>query len=221
VKVAQQGEVMGERLAEAEARIADHRLQRQAILFRPGEEFSEEIGNLCGRVDVDGRRLHGRGPVERVHEHVACVLLGDDRPEFRVPAARADVVDDFGSLFKDSLGDRALPRIDGEGNLEAALQAAHDGKNAGQLDFRTDRRGTGPGRLASNIEEVGALGLQFQRAIECGLGIEVDAAIGKRIGRDVEDAHDERPLVPLQCARLQFPGMGRHPFKLPPSRRLG
>ena len=68
----------------------------------------------------------------------------------------------------------------------------------------------GPGRFAAEIEDVGALRLQFQRAIQRRLGIEVPAAVGKRIGRDVEDAHDQRAFLPFQGPGLQFPGMRLH-----------
>ena len=79
----------------------------------------------------------------------------------------------------------------------------------------------GPGRFAAEIEDVGALGLQFQGAVQRGVGIEVGAGVGKRVGRDVEDAHEERAPGPLQRARLDFPGVRAHGENLPPPRALG
>ena len=48
------------------------------------------------------------------------------------------------------------------------------------------------GRLAADVEDVGALGDQRARVLDGAVEGEPLAAVGERVGRDVEDAHDAR-----------------------------
>jgi hypothetical protein len=52
-----------------------------------------------------------------------------------------------------------------------------------------------PGRLCADIENVGALLHHFARMGNRHCRIEKLAAVGKRVRRHVEDAHDQRPAL--------------------------
>ena len=52
----------------------------------------------------------------------------------------------------------------------------------------------GPRRLAADVEDIRAFGDQRPRVRDCGAHAGVAAAVGKGIGRDVDDAHDEGPV---------------------------
>ena len=54
--------------------------------------------------------------------------------------------------------------------------------------------------LAADVDEVGAARLHLDRRRLGRAGIEIETAIGERIGRDVEDAHDERAVAELKRA---------------------
>ena len=51
---------------------------------------------------------------------------------------------------------------------------------------------SGAGRFASDIDDVGAGGLHLEGMRNRPAGVEVAAAIGERIGRNIEDAHHGR-----------------------------
>ena len=48
----------------------------------------------------------------------------------------------------------------------------------------------GPGRLAADVEDLGALGDQLAPVLDRPLGIEEQPAVGERVGRDVDHPHD-------------------------------
>ena len=59
------------------------------------------------------------------------------------------------------------------------------------------RLGARAGRLAADVDDRGALGRQPAALRERGLGVEVAAAVGERVGRDVEDADERAPRIAL------------------------
>ena len=61
------------------------------------------------------------------------------------------------------------------------------------------RRGAGPRRLAADVDDVGPLARPSRSRVRDGaVDVEVEPAVSERIGRDVEDAHDQRALAELQ-----------------------
>ena len=71
-----------------------------------------------------------------------------------------------------------------------------------------------PGRLAADVEHVGALGDERDAAGDRCPGIEVLAAVRERVGRHVDHAHDRRRREPVR----QW-GHGRHPRMAPSTTR--
>ncbi len=68
------------------------------------------------------------------------------------------------------------------------------------------------GRLGAEVEQVGALVEQLEAVLDGALGIEKQAAVAERIGRDVDDAHDQRPSAehqPPRARQAQLPASRR------------
>ena len=61
-----------------------------------------------------------------------------------------------------------------------------------QFPGLADRLGPGPRGFAADVQDIRALRHEFQRVGDGGGGIQKFTAVGKRVGRDVDDAHDER-----------------------------
>ncbi len=61
------------------------------------------------------------------------------------------------------------------------------------LDGDRAHAAIGPGRFRADVDDVGAFGDESPRMLDGRGWIEEPAAVGKRIRRDVENAHDQRP----------------------------
>ena len=106
----------------------------------------------------------------------------------------ADVVDEVGSG-----GDRGpcrpgVPGVDGDADAAPPAplgDGLDDGNDPALLLGLGDRIGTGPGRLTAHVDDRGAL---VDHLVGAGDGVgdrEVTTTIGERVGRDVQDAHDD------------------------------
>ena len=64
----------------------------------------------------------------------------------------------------------------------------------------------------ADVDDVGALLFQLDGVRESAVGIEEFSAVGKRVRRDVQDAHQQRPLAQLQSliAELPFEALPKH-----------
>ena len=69
-----------------------------------------------------------------------------------------------------------------------------DRQHAAAFLLEVDGAGAGPRRFPADVEDVGALGLEPQGMRDRGVGGGVAAAVGETVGRDVDDAHDARPV---------------------------
>ncbi len=127
-----------------------------------------------------------------------------------VPSSRAHVVHDLHAFLQRLDDDGRLPRVDGNGNFQPALEPAQYGKNARQFHLGADRLRARACRFAAEVEDIGAFGFQFQGAIKRLLGVEIAAAVGKRIGRDIQNAEQKRAFLPFQSAGAEFPGASWH-----------
>ena len=125
----------------------------------------------------------------------------------------AYVVDDLGSGFYCALCRRGVEGVDGEdrfGLLRA--DGFDDGEDAVLLFVGQQGGGVGTGGFAADVEDVGSFGEHLESlgygSFPCVFGSVEVAAIGERVGCDVEDAHDEglpaegqgsRPELPLEA----------------------
>jgi hypothetical protein len=73
-----------------------------------------------------------------------------------------------------------------------------------------DRRRSGAGGLTAHVQDVGAFFNQLQRVSDRRCGSVVLAAVGETIGRDIDDAHNERSSIELQHAIAAAELMRKH-----------
>ena len=105
-------------------------------------------------------------------------------------------------------------RVSMEMGARACLaRASMTGRTRRHLLLGGDRLGARPRRFPADVEDVGTLGLQLQAVRDGRLRIEIPAAVGEAVRRDVDDAHEAgpvereagngraRPLQPLQRGR--------------------
>jgi len=90
-------------------------------------------------------------------------------------------------------------------HFRAAGKPLDHGQHAAQLLAAIHRQGAGPRGLAADVQQVGAFIHHPQRGGDRRLGIEHPAAVGERIGGDVDDTHDERALAERQRRSAREP----------------
>ena len=102
-------------------------------------------------------------------------------------------------------GDGRLRGVDRDPGAGAGLQQPFDHRqHAPQLLVRATGSAPGPGRLAADVEDRGALLLQRKAVLDRRARVEEEAAVGERVGRDVDDAH-EREAGPARVLLIRPP----------------
>jgi hypothetical protein len=118
---------------------------------------------------------------------------GDERRKAGIVGQRRDIVHHVGACIQRRTGDRGLAGIDRDRRGQPARAERGDHRRgSGDLRVWIDVGRARPGALAADVEDVGA-GFQHRMAGgDRGPRIEVASAIGKAVGRDVENAHHQR-----------------------------
>ena len=129
-----------------------------------------------------------------MHEDDRQACLRGDGQCIGVVRQRRDVVEDVGAGGGGPAHHLGLARIDGDPCLGARAQALDDGDDAAQLFLGGNVLGAGPRRLAADVEDVGAFLGKLQAVRDGRLRRSMQAAVGEAVGRDVDDAHDARPV---------------------------
>jgi hypothetical protein len=129
-----------------------------------------------------------------VHEAEVRARIRNDARERRIAAQRGHVVDQLGPQRERRRGHRRLRRVDRDG------QPGERGEHwldAAQLLVRRDTLGARPRRLAADVDDRGALVEHPPRGRDSRRRLEMNAAVGERVRRDVEHAHHGRPREAL------------------------
>ena len=159
-----------------------------------GDAGVEPIVNVEDHVIVARVELHGPGVALGVHEHYRQAGLGHDpQGGGTVPQGR-HVVDDARPSVGGAAHDLGVAGVDGEGGANLLGEGRDDGDDAPQLLVQADGLGARPGRFPADVEDIGTFGLQLQAMGDGGLRIEPAPAVGEAVGRDVDDAHEARPV---------------------------
>ena len=95
-----------------------------------------------------------------------------------------------GAGLERRVGHLGAHRVDAD-HAPRPASSAHDRADPAQLLVLGRALGAGPGRLATDVDQVGALGEQLQAVRDGGLGLEPLAAVGEGVGRHVDHAHDD------------------------------
>ena len=105
---------------------------------------------------------------------------------------RRDIVDHRRARRDRRAHHRRLARVDGDDDALAGKRR-DERDHPRELLVLGDRRRARPRRFAADVDDVGAVVLHRPRVRERTRRIDIPAAVGERIGRDVEHAHHERP----------------------------
>ncbi len=104
---------------------------------------------------------------------------------------RPDVVDHRGACRDRRAHHPRLARVDGDRDAlrrEGIDQRDHPRELVGF----GDRRRAGTRRFAADVDQVRAVRAQAARVVERAGDVEIPAAVGERVGSDVDDAHHQR-----------------------------
>ena len=100
------------------------------------------------------------------------------------------------------VGDRRLVGVDRDGHLEARGQGLDHRDHAAQLLDLRNRRRARPRGLAAHVDEVCTRVHHPQRRVYRRADALKRAAVGERVRRDVQDAHDEGSLAEFEPAAI-------------------
>ncbi len=147
------------------------------------------------------------GAAAGVHEDDAALQIGAGLGHGEIPFEAGDVVDDFGAGGDGGASGFGFICINREHRFgTVAENGFDDGEDAVLLLLGADGivgaefLGAGAGGFAADVDEVGALIEHGEGVLDGGVRVEKRAAIGERVGGDVEDAHDEGALAEWQGA---------------------
>ena len=144
---------------------------------KEGEDVGDDV-----QLRVDARAI--------VHQYDRSPGVRHDAGHLAVMLKAPDVVDDGGARFDGGGGDARLHRIDGNRRRDPAPKLRDHRDHAGKLLVRRNRDCAGPGRLAADIQNAGALRLEAHAMFHRGRGRRVNAAVGERIRGNVHDPHN-------------------------------
>ncbi|OLB64563.1 MAG: hypothetical protein AUH96_09585 [Nitrospirae bacterium 13_2_20CM_2_61_4] len=122
----------------------------------------------------------------------------------RVASQSGYVVDHLSARVNRRFGDFELLRVDGDGDFQPATKTLQNRQDACELFLGRRARRAGARGFAANVKHVGAGGFDGQCMLDGARRVKKLASIGEAVGRDVEHAHDERPLAKQQRSRRQF-----------------
>ena len=209
-QVPQQGQVALEGLAEAQAGVDGDRPRGATPAASGAVRGLGERGRDVGHRVVVAQVLLHAARVRPLHVHedsasAACSAIAPSRSGSKRPAGH--VVDEVGARPR---APRARPRPcacrsrserpTGRGSPSTTgTTRAHLLVHRDLLGFAVERRAR---RFAAHVHDGGALAVHRERPFDRARRVEVHAAVGEGVGRDVEDAHDERPGREVQPAAV-------------------
>ena len=153
------------------------------------------------------RRQLGPGFRRAAHviQNQACVGVGHGLGKIGIEREPARVIDDFDAVFKGALGGLGFIGIERDRNRQLIFQPLQYGDETAPLFFGGDAFRAGAGGFAAYVDDVGALFFKFEGAGVSAVGVGEVAAVGERVGSNVENTHDEGLLAQLEFDGAQLP----------------
>ena len=125
---------------------------------------------------------------------------GNHAAERRLVTKPAHIVHDGGAFGNGGRRDLGLVGVDGNRDAHASTKTRDDRQHTPGFFGRRQRFGPRTRGLSADVDDIGAACFHLQGELDRGLGVGSRRCLGKRVGRDVQDAHDERPGTQLQDA---------------------
>jgi protein-tyrosine phosphatase len=189
VESPQELEVVLNRFSEADAGIETDVVLRDPSFRGEGEPLLQEGDDFGDDIVVARILLHRPGLAEHVHETEVRLGIRDDASEIGVAAESGDVVDHHGAGFEGTAGDL---RIGGVNRNRHPHEVGEDGLDSAQLLLERHRLGARAGGLAAHVDDGGAFLHETVRARHRSFHMQEGPAVGKGVGRHVDDAHHAR-----------------------------
>src|SRR6266851_3709683 len=207
-RIGDQGHILLDALAEAEARIEGDTVAGDPRCLAGFGTLHQEAANLLDDVGVSRNNVLVLRPAAAVHQHDRYPAPSDQRQQLRIILERRDVVHDPRAGIQAGTRHRGTARVDGDDGV-ALGQALDDRQDALQFLIRCGRPRAGARGLATDIDDVGALRNKTQAIVDGLRGVEVLSAVGEGIGCDVQDRH-QPDAVERKAGegRRQTPGCG-------------
>lgn len=163
------------------------------------------VRNFIDDVFVPGVVLHGLW--RSLHVHHADTRLGLCRNFTHRGVARqpGDIVNDFRPSLDCRLSDQRFAGVDADRNAQLSNESCDHGYDSRKFIIGRNRFAFGASALATDVNDVGPVGLHPPCS---GNGVFVTsmlATIGKTIRRDVENAHHQRTGIKTQLSVSQIP----------------
>jgi hypothetical protein len=117
---------------------------------------------------------------------------GRDRGYARVALGTPDIVDDRGARSERRFGHLGLVAVDRDRRVDPRFQPGDDRQHARHLGRGIDGAMAGTGRFAADIDDGCSFACEARAMGDRRFGVLKQPAIREGIGRDVDDAHDER-----------------------------
>ena len=192
-QVREQLQIMLQRLAKTDADIQHHLVGSHAGGVQSLQPFLKKFTDLANDIRVNRIFLHRLRRAPRVHANITRAGIPPQPRHIasssRLAATSLTMLAPAASAARATAGFIVSMEI---GILHATGQLFDDRQDAAQFLRFADRLGAGPRGFAADVENFRALRDQFQRVRHGGAGVQKFSAIGKGIGRDIDDAHDER-----------------------------
>ena len=186
-------EIMRHELAEPDARIDGDAFTRDTGGGTGRDARLEIFQHLDQRGIIDRIALHRPRLAAHMHQHDRCSVAGDDSEALRIVRQRRDVVDDAGTGGERRLHRGAVPGIDRDDRARSC-EGAHDRLDTPDFLAGQQSGGSGAGRLAADIENVGTCFEKCTTVRGGSFGLEPLTPIREAVGSYVDDPHDDRPV---------------------------
>ena len=146
--------------------------------------------------------------VSIVHGDDGHAARRGDGSHGRVALQSVLVVDDTRAKHERTMGYLGLGRVDGDRYGTLGGEPLDDRADAPEFFVEWDGLVTGARRFTADINEISPLVDERERVLDGARGVGIQATIRERVGRHVQDAHDERAPV-RAVARQQGQQGGR------------
>jgi hypothetical protein len=190
----QQFEALARGLPEPQPRIDDDLLPGEPRALGAQDGLAQLVDDVPDHVVVLGVDVGVYRRVEAVHHHQRGAVLGGD-PRHLGVRQPGDVVEDVGARVEGRAGHRGLPGVDGEEDLRVREPFDHRYHPLPLLGDR-DRVGARSRGFPAHVDHVRPRVDHLLGASHCVRDRLVAAAVVEGIGRDVQNAHHRRPLLP-------------------------